>query len=182
MEFLGPLIEGEDPAAYDELLARVSGAVKPSDILEEIWVHDVVDLVWEALRLHRLKTDLIAANGHEGLEQILVPLTTGLARTLSPKPGGGAIPRRSREVDKLLGSASLSMDSVMAQTLALKLDQVERIDRMIMGAEGRRNAILREVDRHRTSVAQALRQAANNVENTQFEERGGKQIVARTAA
>ena len=62
---------GQDLAAYDELLARVSGAVKPSDVLEEIWVRDVVDLVWEALRLRRLKADLIAANAHEGLEQIL---------------------------------------------------------------------------------------------------------------
>jgi len=61
------------------------------------------------------------------------------------------------------------MHTVMAQTLALKLDQVERIDRMIMGAEARRNAVLREVDRHRTSLAQVLRQAANNVEDAQFE-------------
>src|SRR5262249_11588094 len=28
-----PLLEGEDTAAYDELLARISGAVKPADIL-----------------------------------------------------------------------------------------------------------------------------------------------------
>ena len=33
-----PLIEGEDTGAYDDLLARISGAIKPSDILEEIWV------------------------------------------------------------------------------------------------------------------------------------------------
>jgi hypothetical protein len=26
-----PLLEGEDTAAYDELLARISGAVKPAD-------------------------------------------------------------------------------------------------------------------------------------------------------
>jgi hypothetical protein len=39
-----PLIEGEDSAAYDELLARVSTAVKPADILEDIWVRDFVDL------------------------------------------------------------------------------------------------------------------------------------------
>ena len=40
-----PLIEGEDAAAYGELLNRISAAVKPEDILEEIWVRDVVDLV-----------------------------------------------------------------------------------------------------------------------------------------
>ena len=69
-----PLLDGEDPAAYDDLLASVSGAVKPSDILEEIWVRDVVDLAWEARRLRRLKANLIAANAHKGLEQILLPL------------------------------------------------------------------------------------------------------------
>jgi hypothetical protein len=53
---------------------------------------------------------------------------------------------------------------------------------MIMSAEARRNAVLREVDRHRASVAQTLRQAANDVEDAQFEEVGAKQIVDRSAA
>jgi len=70
-----PLLGDEDPAAYDELLARVSDDVKPADILEEIWVRDVVDLVWEALRLRRLKSSLIDASAHKGLQQILEPLS-----------------------------------------------------------------------------------------------------------
>jgi len=37
------------------------------------------------------------------------------------------------------------------------LDDIERIDRMIATAEGRRNAILREVDRHRTTWGQNVR-------------------------
>ena len=31
-----PLFEGEDAAGYNELLARVSGDMKPTDIVEEI--------------------------------------------------------------------------------------------------------------------------------------------------
>ena len=31
-------LEGEDPSAYNELLARVSGRVKPADILERFGV------------------------------------------------------------------------------------------------------------------------------------------------
>src|SRR5215470_6729238 len=69
-----PLFEGEATAAYDELLVRVSGAVKPADIFEEIWVRDIVDLVWEALRLRRLKANLMTAMAYRGLEQILKPL------------------------------------------------------------------------------------------------------------
>ncbi len=36
----------------------------------------------------------------------------------------------------------------MAQTLDLKLDTIERIERMTMQAEARRNMTLREIDRH----------------------------------
>jgi hypothetical protein len=41
------LLEGEDPAAYDELLARFRAAVKPVDIIEEMFIADVVALEWE---------------------------------------------------------------------------------------------------------------------------------------
>ena len=65
-----PLIEGEDAAAYDELLVRISAAVKPADILEDIWVREMVDLVWGAFRLRRFKTspmnwinDILASAG-----------------------------------------------------------------------------------------------------------------------
>ena len=176
-----PLLDGEDAAAYDELLARVSGAVKPSDILEEIWVRDVVDLVWEALRLRRLKASLITAKAHNGLEQILQPLSDWETADALSEAWARRDPKAIKEVDAMLASADLTMDAVMAETLALELDRVERIDRMIMSAEARRNAVLREVDRHRASVVQALRRAVN-VEDAQFEEVGAKQIADRNAA
>jgi hypothetical protein len=49
VDFFGPapLIPGEDPEAYKALQTRVAAAVAPKDVLEEIWVRDVVDLVWE---------------------------------------------------------------------------------------------------------------------------------------
>jgi hypothetical protein len=42
-----PILEGEDAGAYDELLAQVSNGVKPTDVFEEIWIRDIVDLAWE---------------------------------------------------------------------------------------------------------------------------------------
>ena len=152
-----PLLEGEDTAAYDELLVQISAAVKPADILEEIWVRDVVDLVWEAFRLRRLKANLMTAVAHEGLRSILGPLigwedARHLAETWATRE-----PSAIKQADELLGSADLTMDAVMAQTLSLSLDDIERIDRMIATAEGRRNAILREVDRHRTTWGQNVR-------------------------
>jgi len=34
---------------------QISAAVRPLDFLEEIWVNGVVNLVWETLRLRRLR-------------------------------------------------------------------------------------------------------------------------------
>jgi hypothetical protein len=86
-----------------------------------------------------------------------------------------------KEINKMLTSAGLTMESAAARTLALNIDVIERIDRMIMHAEARRNAALREIDRHRASVAQALRRATD-IEDVQFEELGAKQIADRNAA
>src|SRR5882724_9345772 len=69
-----PLLEGEDTAAYDELLVRISGAVKPTDIFEEIWIRDIVDLVWEAFRLRRLKACLMTAGARKALTKGLAPV------------------------------------------------------------------------------------------------------------
>src|SRR6516164_738392 len=53
------LLHGEDAAAYDELLGRVCAAIKPVDIIDEMFIADVVSLEWEVLRWRRLKSSLM---------------------------------------------------------------------------------------------------------------------------
>jgi hypothetical protein len=53
---------------------------------------------------------------------------------------------------------------VVAEGLCIEIGNIERIDRMIMAAEARRNAALREIDRHRTSLGPRLRQAVLEAE------------------
>ena len=177
-----PLFEAEDTAAYDELLVRISGTVKPADIFEEIWVRDIVDLVWEAFRLRRLKAHLMTAVAHKGLREILEPLIGWTdARNLAE---AWAARERSaiKQADELLASAGLTMDAVMAQSLSLKLNDIERIDRMIAAAEMRRNAILREIDRHRTTWGQELRRAAQQAEEAGFKLIEAQSDKTKTAA
>ena len=72
LEIFGPppLLDGESQEVYDALLARVTGTVNPKDIIEEIWVHDIVDLVWEILRLRRLKAALLSSSLGRGLHKL----------------------------------------------------------------------------------------------------------------
>src|SRR5262249_15330761 len=69
-----PPVANEDAAAYNDLLARVSGTLRPSDIFEEIWVREITDLIWESLRWRRHQAGLIKAAVPKALEQILKPL------------------------------------------------------------------------------------------------------------
>jgi hypothetical protein len=124
----------------------------------------------------------MTAVAHKGLKEILEPLIGWTdARNLAE---AWAARERSaiKQVDKLLASAGLTMDAVMAQALSLKLDHIERIDRMIATAEGRRNAILREVDRHRTTWGQNLRQAVQQIEAAEIKVIDAQPDTTRTAA
>jgi hypothetical protein len=164
-----PVIAGEDAQEFWELLERVRDDVKPDDMLEEIWVRDAVELVWEARRLRRLKASVFEVGAHEGLARVLRPFVDSLeADELAEK--WLRRHRKLKEVDERLAAAGLSMDAVMAETLASRLDDVERIERMIATVEARLAAALREVDRHRAVLAAALSNAAQDIADAEYKE------------
>src|SRR5580704_5021398 len=124
-----PLIEGEDAAAYDELLVRISSAVRPGDIFEEIWVRDIVDLVWEGFRLRRLKACVMTAGTRVALADELAPLVgpdqaKGLARSWAARAPGAVA-----AIEEQLATAGLGLESVAARGLCLRLEFIERIER-----------------------------------------------------
>ena len=63
------------------------------------------------------------------------------------------------EVEAALQTAGLGMDAVMARTLSVRIADIDRIDRMTMAAEARRNAVLLAIDRHRAAFALRVRDA-----------------------
>jgi len=161
-----PLFEGEEKS-YDQLLTEVSRAVMPADFLEHMWVRDVVYLTIEVLRLRRLKVNLIRANEYKGLSEALTPL---VGRVQAETLAEGWAARKSdvvEKVNKTLTSAGLSTDSILAQTFSLKLNDIERIEHMAALADARRNATLREIERHRQTLGQRLRQPAQQIEDGQ---------------
>lgn len=224
------LLEGEDVAAYDELFGRVCAAVKPADVIDEIFVADTMSLEWDVLRGRRWKTSLIRSLELEALKDFLtaqldydhyrkyfeVRLTEILqdnlpkgqteddARQLAHQfamnePDADvkinqilhntgwemdrildfAKTRKAEElaqqymqhkptatklVDKLLAGANLSIDALIVRELPHALDRIERIDRLITIAESRRNGMLREIDRRRAVLGEALRRKVQEVE------------------
>jgi hypothetical protein len=166
-----PLIPGEDAQAYGALLSQVTAAVKPTDAIEELWVRDVVDLAWESHRLRRLKANLLVVARKRALQRLLEAIEDSSLATLESSSWNQQLASRwlvknenaLAEVEGILNARGLDTNSIMAQALSDKLKQIEQVDRMIAGADGRRNKVLTEIERRRESVARRLRMATDAI-------------------
>jgi hypothetical protein len=136
-DLLGPpaIVEGEDEARYDRLLAGIVQTVQPVDVLEWIWVRDIVDQQWELLRYRSAKAEYINATKDQPFVDFSEPSATEQA---------------------LIGRA-----------ISRIIPDLRRLDLMIESKEARRDKALREAERHRTTLGERLRRAAEGVEQAE---------------
>jgi hypothetical protein len=159
-----PLIKGENPGSYEELLGRICATLRPKDCLEELWIRDVVDLVWETFRLRRIKATFVSYETRS---------TIGIALCMQHHPDWRELAQAWAVGDEAaaqnfhaeLVSAGLSVETLTARAVSNNLEKMERIDRMLVRLEARRAAALRELDTHRGPLAQKLRLAIAQEEN-----------------
>jgi hypothetical protein len=166
-----PILPGEDASAYEALLGPVSADVKPTDIIEKIWVRDVVDRTWEILRLRRIKTGFASRTMAQTLSKFIhgfvhehpqFPENASTARSdgfrdLLAQRWVMKDPGVVGWVNELEANGYISINEVMASVFERELSRIERVDRLITVAEDRRNSVLREIERRRAMFAQSLR-------------------------
>src|SRR5271165_6054572 len=162
-----PLIKGENAGSYDALLARICGTLQPSDSLEEIWIRDVVDLVWETFRLRRIKASLMTEATHLEIKYALNKEYPDDAREMAQTWIAGDA-AAARSIEAALVGAGVSVDTVMARAMSSRIENMERLDRMLVSAEARRSAALRELDCHRAPLAQKLRCSIAQAEHAEL--------------
>ncbi len=169
------LANGEDAATYGQLAARIRAAVAPANIIEEIFARDVADLTWDVVRLRRLKAGLFTVAAGDGMADILSGLEQYAIRgELKAKEWAARKPAAVAEVNTQLSAAGLDMGDVATSTFAARIDQFDRIERMLAAAEVRRAAALhaidnrRAADRARAAAEEAERAAAPAVEAGEF--------------
>jgi hypothetical protein len=155
------LVNGEDSATYQRLAARIVAAVAPENVIEEILVRDVVDLVWDVVRLRRLKAGLFTVGASDGMAELLRGLGEHHDKA---REWAARKPAAVAAVNTQLSAAGLDIGDVTTSTFAARIDQFERIERMLAAAEVRRAAALNGIENRR--VAERLRAAARDAERT----------------
>lgn len=169
-----PLLPGETAEQYDALRDSIVQQVKPTDVIEAIWVKDIIDLIWEAKRLRRWRGQILAQARLEAAADLIRPafqlanpmqmdgITGPSVDTLAAGWSSGKKSAQD-QVDKYLHERDLTAEDVTARAFLLHLPSIERVDRLASLADQRRDSLLREIERKRTSLAQQLRTADSDI-------------------
>jgi hypothetical protein len=164
-----PLLPGEQEAEYVAHVTRIVAVARPRDAIEEILTRDAIDLTWEILRLRRMKVGLLRASMGSGIERVMRSLGYNFVSAGEIAKSWAAGDKTAKnEVAVALKKAQLTMEDVMAETLEGKIDSFERFDRLLASSEARRNNALREIERHRAALGAAVRQAIDEIQDTEF--------------
>ena len=164
-----PLLNNENPGHYKRLLEKITHTVAPKDTIEWFWVKDVTDLLWEIQRLRRFKATIINYGRKDALTQLFkLAIDDGQlgesyideeAKRLAHESIAGD-PKARQEANALLKKNSFDEESIRARAFHEYIETIETTDRLLVAAEFRRDKILREIDHHRETLSQRLREIA----------------------
>lgn len=182
-----PLIDGEDEKKYDQLLKNVVDFAKPTDIFEMIWVRDAVDMQWEIDRLRRIKAELINCGKRKEKGDVLRLLT--LPNILGPADPNVDAPQMDElelllyrgDIDSLEKAAAIlaakgreteaaciTQKVLNARAVAIKIDELECIDRILFTLETRRDNALHQLEGRRQRVSTAHRRTKKHIVDAEY--------------
>ena len=154
-----PLLSTEDPNLYWDMFDRFAEFVDPKNIIEWLWLKDIVDLCWEIARLRRYRALLIERERESKNAEIDYAREHADDRNLS------LLDRLKRpQIEALRNAPRLDTEADSARLLISEyLEMYETIDKLLISAELRRDRILRELDFRRERVAPLLRQKSDEL-------------------
>ncbi len=170
-----PLLTGESAEHYDVLVVTTLHQVKPKDAIEALWAKDIIDLVWEAKRLRRWRGQILDQARLDAAAALILPVLRDrvdpMGLDYQVEANANALVMRwlrdekgsTADVERLLRSRGATLSDVTAGAFQIALTDIERIDRMIGAADARRDKLLHEIKRKRTSLGHQLRAAATEV-------------------
>lgn len=174
--FATPLLKTESPAEFQALRQDFRRDVRPHGIIEEMYVDEVVNIVWEMMRLRRCKTAMINAEVHAALVKLLTsavidyqicteeddePYTEDDVEQLADAWFKDASGRD--DVLRLLQLMNLDEMAIEVEVFRQTNEEVEAIDKILTALEVRRDRLLGMIGAYRESLAHVLCRTGNRL-------------------
>ena len=165
-DFLGPapVLEGENKADYIGLLEQVRRQVTPKDVIEQIYVRDIVDLTWELMRSRRIKVATLHKGQVRAVHQLAATQSWPGLDADAKSSVGAAIKTSFADGMRELSKYGVTLQDINAHAFAAERETLLRLDQNMLQIEARRNFALREIERRRASLGRRLGAAINEVE------------------
>ena len=149
-----PLLLGESRRDYDQVCKSLIRSIQPENHLEWLLVKQAVDYCWEIIRLSKFKAAIVNMTWREALQLVLETIVGGdedeRRRAVQEHVDGWyTTPEAQQATIKLLEKHLINTDDITAQAMALRLPELERIDRSLEKNRAGLNATLREIEHYR---------------------------------
>jgi hypothetical protein len=167
-----PLLFGESAEQFEHLRAELEQEIKPKGIIERIYLNDVLALMWEIVRLRRIKTNIIRNARLAALEIIIARIEPAharcLGRSLISEAKKFAIAWLEDSDDKdfvqeLLRKSQLDEGAIDAEAFRRVFPDVQQLDTMLNSMETRFSKTLRRVAEYRKSFALQIQSKADQI-------------------
>jgi hypothetical protein len=148
-------LSNESRHEYDAMLNALAGSIKPTNPMEWLLVRNVSNMFWEERRLERCKSEIIHMTWKDALVVLLESILDGNAeerRRAAEEHGASWLKNEEdarQQILVLVGRYDLSIDSIAAQAMTLRLPEIEMIDRRLDRLRITKMAMLREIEHYR---------------------------------
>ena len=153
-----PVLSTENRQAYDALMTQLTLEWKPRNITEWMFVRHMTDTSWEIFRDRGAIANLFAISFKTALGAVLTDVlpeegckpwvdrndaVEGLAQAWFDGP------QEQEKVKAQLAKYGLSPEAIVAQSYALRRDELDKLHRLLAVAEARRIGITRNFNEYR---------------------------------
>jgi hypothetical protein len=155
----------EDEPDFEALLSHVVTSLRPRDMIEKMYMLDIVRAYWDARRARRAIETGLSLGWRDAIDHILSKIRPGVdpdcfnerskRRELTAeilRQGVGA----HEGFRQMLADRGLDETAVTGAALAISLAEVERLDRLATMADSRRVVAMRELRSYRAALAREL--------------------------
>ena len=168
--FLPPVLISESADEQAEIYRALEQEIKPTNIIEKMYVADYASIAFETLRLRRCKTAIINSSFRAALQNLLVLLREpGQFHDYVPEEAENLAvawfsdKEAKKQVSEILRRFHLDESAIEAEAIRRSSSDLERIEGLLASLELRRTRALGCIAEYRASLALQLQASANRI-------------------
>jgi hypothetical protein len=157
---LVPLLITESNEEFLRIRQALYEEIKPAGIIEEMYVEEIADIIWQILRLKRCKAGVTNLEFHPASAKILRELIGAgpdVARDWISEP------ELAKKIETGLAAYKLDGSVIIAKAIKDSSYQLELIENWLASLETRRDKALLRIAQYRSELGAILRKVTNQL-------------------